>query len=241
MAASTSPKPELLMENMRTVSPTLAKYTEDTVEGELWKRAGLSPRDRSIATVSALIARNLPIAMPRHLKLALDNGVTPGELSEIIVHMAFYAGWPSALSAVEVAAGIFSERGFSIDQLPDVSPQLLSIEEVVPDEAIRAGFVGTHVAPVSPALAHYTDSLLYHEVWLRPGLAPRDRSLVSVCALIATGVTQFLPFYLGRAITHGLTKEEISELLAHLAFYSGWAASISSAVAVKAFFDSQSQ
>ena len=69
MAASTSPKPELLMEKMRTVSPTLAKYTEDTVEGELWKRAGLSPRDRSIATVSALIARNLPIAMPRYLKL----------------------------------------------------------------------------------------------------------------------------------------------------------------------------
>ena len=84
---ATSP---VTLEDMRAVSPALAKYTEASVIDGLWKRPGLSPRDRSVITVAALIARNQPVELPFHLNLALDNGVTPAELSEIITHLAFY-------------------------------------------------------------------------------------------------------------------------------------------------------
>ena len=73
------------------VAPALAKYAQGPV-AELWKRPGLTSRDRSIVTVAALIARNQTIEMPHYLNLALDNGVKPREISEIITHLAFYSG-----------------------------------------------------------------------------------------------------------------------------------------------------
>jgi 4-carboxymuconolactone decarboxylase len=79
----------LALEDVRAVAPALEKYSKDTLLGDLWKRPGLAPRDRSIVTLSALIARNQTIEMPYYLNLALDNGVKPGEISEIITHLAF--------------------------------------------------------------------------------------------------------------------------------------------------------
>jgi 4-carboxymuconolactone decarboxylase len=229
-------KAALTFEEVRAVSPTLEKYTLDVIVGDLWKRPGLSPRDRSIATLSALIARNQTIGMLYYFNLALDNGVTPAEISEIITHMAFYAGWPNAFSAVAIVKDIFAERGVDSSVLPVLQPELLSLDKVVPEEAFRVEFIKGNVEPVSDIFAKYTGDLLYHEVWLRPGLTPRDRSLVTVAALIALGSTQFLGLYLNRALGHGLTKEQVAELLAHLSFYSGWPNLISASLAVKEIF-----
>ena len=76
-----------------------------------WKRPDLSPHDRSIVTLAALIARNQTGQMPYYLNLALDNGVKPGEISEIITHLAFYSGWENAMSAVVIAKEEFRKRG----------------------------------------------------------------------------------------------------------------------------------
>jgi 4-carboxymuconolactone decarboxylase len=88
---------------LRMVAPALERYTQDLLLGDVWKRPGLSPRDRSIVTVTALVARNQPADLPVYLSRALDNGIKPGEISEIITHLAFYAGWPSATAAANVA------------------------------------------------------------------------------------------------------------------------------------------
>ena len=77
-------------------APALAAYTQNKLLGEVWKRPDLSARDRSIVTVAALIARNQTRHLAGYLNTALDNGVTPGEISEIITHLAFYAGWENA-------------------------------------------------------------------------------------------------------------------------------------------------
>src|SRR5947209_18708021 len=90
----------------RAVAPALDKYAQGPV-AELWKRPGLSPRDRSIVTVAALIARNQTIEMPYYFDLALDNGVKPREISEIITHLAFYSGWANAMSAATEAKDVF--------------------------------------------------------------------------------------------------------------------------------------
>lgn len=93
----------LTYDDVRAVSPALEHYTKGALLDGLWKRPELSPRDRSVVTVAALIARIQTIEMPFNFSLALDNGVKPAELSEIITHLAFYSGWASAMSAVAVA------------------------------------------------------------------------------------------------------------------------------------------
>ncbi|MGH9539231.1 MAG: carboxymuconolactone decarboxylase family protein [Terriglobales bacterium] len=75
--------------------------------GDVWERPGLSKRDRSLVTVAALIALNRPEQLRHHLQRARENGVTRDELVEVITHMAFYSGWPNAVSAIGVAREVF--------------------------------------------------------------------------------------------------------------------------------------
>src|SRR4051794_14756562 len=90
----------LTVSDIQSVSPALGRYAHEDVVDSLWKRPQLSPRDRSIVTLAVLIARNQTIDMPHYINVALDSGVTPREVSEIITHLAFYAGWSNAMSAV---------------------------------------------------------------------------------------------------------------------------------------------
>ena len=91
------------------IAPALATYTDDVLFGDVWKRPGLSARDRSLITVTTLIALYRTNELPFHLKLALKNGVTREELTEVITHLAFYAGWPPASTAVAIARKVFEE------------------------------------------------------------------------------------------------------------------------------------
>jgi 4-carboxymuconolactone decarboxylase len=110
--------------DIQSVSPALDRYTQGSLLGDLWKRPGLSPLDRSIVTLTALIARNQTIEMPYYFDLAIDNGVKPSEISEVITHLAFYSGWPNAMSAVPIVKDIFAQRGIRAEQLPAVAPKL---------------------------------------------------------------------------------------------------------------------
>lgn len=222
---------------LNAVSPVLVPFTEDRITEEMWHRPGLSMRDRAIVTLSTLVSRNAALGYPFYFNKALDNGVTPAEISELLTHLAFYASWPNAFGAIVVVKDIFAARGIEADALAPINPALLPIDAALPDEQMRAAFIAENVAPVSPALQHFTDDLLYHEVWLRPGLTPRDRGLATVAALAALGQSEFFPVYLGRAVQHGVTKEEIGEALAHTAFYGGWGLAIQAALSAKAFFE----
>ena len=89
--------------------PDLVNYTHETVYGEVWEKKGLSKRDRSLVTVAALIAMYRPEQLEGHLGRAINNGVTVDEIKEVITHLAFYAGWPSAMSAAQLAYTVFVE------------------------------------------------------------------------------------------------------------------------------------
>ena len=90
-------------------APKIAELTDDVLFGDIWERPGPSPRDRSLITVSALIMGGNVEQLPGHLVRALANGVTESELSELVTHLAFYAGWPKALSAVTVARTVLEK------------------------------------------------------------------------------------------------------------------------------------
>jgi 4-carboxymuconolactone decarboxylase len=229
----------LSVDDIRSVSPALARYADQDLVKGLWARPQLSPRDRSIVTLSILIARNQPADLPNYLNTALDNGVTPTEISEIITHLAFYAGWPNAMSAIAVAKTVFAQRGIGADQLPSASPQLLPLDEAT--EAQRAATVDANVGPVSPGLVQFTTDPLFRDLWLRPGLSPRDRSLVTVSALIANGQAAQIPYHLNRAMNNGLTQEQAGEVIAQAAFYAGWPNAFSAAGVAGEVFKSRAK
>jgi 4-carboxymuconolactone decarboxylase len=223
---------------LRKVAPALERYTETTVN-EVWKRPGLPARDRSLITLAALIARNQTGLLSSHLHRALDNGVKAGEISETITHLAFYSGWGNAMAAISAAHEVFETRGIGTDQIPPASGQLLPIDEVA--ESKRATAVDQNVGPVSQGVVQYTSEPLFHDLWLRPALAPRDRSLITVSALIANGHVAQITFHLNRAMDNGLTKAQASEMLTHLLFYAGWPNVMSAVPVAKEVFDKRSK
>jgi 4-carboxymuconolactone decarboxylase len=93
------------------VAPKFAEVTDEVLFGDVWCRPGLSPRDRSLITVSCLISTYRTNELPFHMKTALTNGVTREEIIEMITHLAFYAGWPPANTAVAIAGKVFDEAG----------------------------------------------------------------------------------------------------------------------------------
>ncbi|HKS75008.1 MAG TPA: carboxymuconolactone decarboxylase family protein [Terriglobales bacterium] len=228
------PEPMQTTNDIRMVAPALEKYAQGP-RADLWKRPGLTPRDRSIVTISALIALNQTIEMPYYLNLALDNGVKPREISEIITHLAFYSGWENAMSAVAVAKVVFADRKIGADQLPAASPSPLPLDKEA--EAKRATNVELQFGNVAPGVVQYTTDVLFRDLWLRPDLAPRDRSLVTVSALIANGQVAQIPYHLNRAMDNGLTQTQAAEMVTHLAFYAGWPNAFSALPIVKDVFE----
>ncbi len=228
-----------MLDDARAISPALERYTRDRLLGELWKRPDLSPRDRSIVTLAALIARNQTVQMSYYLNLALDNGVKPSEISEIITHLAFYSGWENAMSAVVIAKEVFRKRRIGPDQVPRASVELLPLNEDA--EKQRATNVEQNFGAVAPGVVQYTTDVLFRDLWLRPGLAPRDRSLVTVSALIASGQVAQVSYHLNRAMDNGLTQRQASEALTQLAFYAGWPNVFSALPVVKEVFEKRAK
>lgn len=107
VAASTSPAQGQKL--FGDIAPKFAQLTDEVLFGDVWSRPGLSPRDRSLITVSALIAMNRPDQLRGHLARARQNGLSDAELIEATTHLAFYAGWPSAVTAIGVAREVFKE------------------------------------------------------------------------------------------------------------------------------------
>ncbi len=106
--AGDSAQPSRAQQLMGDIAPKLAQLTDSVLFGDVWARPGLSRRDRSLVTVSALIAMNRPDQLRSHIALARQNGVTRDELIEAITQLAFYAGWPNAITAVTVAREVFA-------------------------------------------------------------------------------------------------------------------------------------
>jgi 4-carboxymuconolactone decarboxylase len=92
------------------IAPALADYTDNILFGDVWERPGLSPRDRSLVTVACLVALYRINELPFHLKKALENGISRDELIELITHLAFYSGWPTAATALPIAQRVFDEH-----------------------------------------------------------------------------------------------------------------------------------
>ncbi|MGF7172141.1 4-carboxymuconolactone decarboxylase [Sphingobium xanthum] len=216
------PRRSVAPKAMHDNAPALATYTDEVLFGDVWRRPGLALRDRSLVTLTVLIATGRTGQMEGHLARGLDNGLTPIEVSGLVTHLAFYAGWPSSVSALEVVDRVFRARNI---------PQPVARSDVkIPlpaSDAARRRSLEQEVAPFAPKLAALTNEVLFRDLWTRSELAPRDRSLATIAALAASGDADSgdadqLPFHLQLGVDNGLTSEQIGEALTHLAFYAGW-------------------
>lgn len=106
--ASQTPKP-IARELIGDVAPKLVELTEKVLFGDIWERRGLATRDRCLITVASLVALNRTEQLRFHLERALENGVSKDELVEVITHLAFYSGWPTAMSAMVMAKDVFKQ------------------------------------------------------------------------------------------------------------------------------------
>src|ERR1035441_6565916 len=105
-----TPNPSAVQKALGSFAPKLVSLTDDVLFGDVWERSALSKRDRSLATITTLIALRATEQLLFHLKKGVENGLTQDEIVELITHMAFYSGWPSAMSAINVAKKIFEEE-----------------------------------------------------------------------------------------------------------------------------------
>lgn len=201
------------------VAPKFADLTRGLLFGDIWERPQLCKRDRHVVVVAALVALYRPEQMPFYFKRALEHGVTQTELVEIITHLSFYVGWPAAVSAV-------NRVGEAVKAFTDGGSAVLEPYE---PKALPAPVHGSKstVGDIAPKLAELTLDVLFADIWERAELSHRDRSLVTVTALIVTGGLEQMAFHMRRALDNGLTGEELVEVVTHLAFYAGWPKSMS--------------
>ena len=211
-------------------SPYLRELRDSLVYGEIWERPYLSKRDRSLITIAvlqALTREELAIHIPR----GLDNGLTPEEISEIILHVTFYAGWPTGVQASLTAAAAFEERGLTLGDLPR-APAL-------EDAVTTPGGLSDAYAAV-PRLGALRNSLLYGDIWERPMLSKRDRSLITVAVNQSMYVTNELRLHIDRALDqNGVTPQELSEVVLHVTFYAGWPAAVNAGRLLTAAFEAR--
>jgi 4-carboxymuconolactone decarboxylase len=103
-------EPSAAQKTLKDFAPKLAELTDSVLFGDVWERPGLSKRDRSLITVAALVALYRPEQLRFHLNKAMDNGLSKDELIEAITQMAFYSGWPTAMSAIMIAKEVIATR-----------------------------------------------------------------------------------------------------------------------------------
>ena len=194
-------------------APYLSELEETLLFDNIWERPGLSRRDRSLVTVAVTQALYRTEELREYLGRALDNGVTREEIAELMTHVTMYSGWPTGSNASRVAIDVYERRG--LDFPPPADPVTLEIDL----RGRRPGY------PAIPYLSALTRTVLFDEsdgVWTRPGLSPRDRSMITIAVGQALYATDQLRGHLGRALNNGLTQEEIQEIITHVTFYAGW-------------------
>jgi 4-carboxymuconolactone decarboxylase len=200
--------------------PYLGELEASLLFGEIWSRPELSERDRSLVTLAVTQARFNTEELREYLNRALDAGVTPEEISELMTHVTMYAGWPTGSNASRVVVDVYEARG-----IPFPAP----VEPVSMEIDLRGQDPGY---PGLPYLSALTRSVLFDEtegVWSRPGLSPRDRSMITVAVAQAAHASDQLRGHLGRALNNGLTAGEIAEVIAHVTLYAGWPTGVNAA------------
>lgn len=225
--------PERALASMERNMGALGTFAFSAV-GEMWDRPQLSRRDRSLMIIAVLAAQARDEELVLHTGIGLRHGLTRAEIEEINLHVAAYAGFPAAMAASRRMDQAFCEAE-GVDRITDrqAAEHLGDDERLRRAAEVRSTLTGGRSNPDPEAdLATLREHLgdvgdwamkwAFGEIWSRPQLTRRDRSLVVIAILTALGQDAELAFHVPGGIAHGLTREEIEEIMTHLCLYAGF-------------------
>jgi 4-carboxymuconolactone decarboxylase len=210
----------------------IGSFSIDHVLGDVWSRPGLARRDRSLVSVTALTCLSADLELRTHLSGALNHGVEREELEEMMLHISAYAGFPRALDGMRIALALFQEREDVERPLPRPAAERksdarrrddgLEVFDRLTGGMLPPGQVAGMMEEQLGALGRFGLEHLFGEIWARPELGRRDRSLVTLVVLITLGRLPELRVHVPGALRHGLTREEIAEIILQLSLYVGY-------------------
>lgn len=203
------------------------------VVGAMWSRPQLNRRDRSLLVVSVLAAQARDEELEAHTLNGLRNGLTADEIEEILLHVAAYAGFPAAMaSSRRIHKALLDASG--LEKAPArVGAEHKSDAERDRDGAGVLAAIAGWPEPLEPAAGlERMESMLgevgvvayrwaFGEIWSRPQLSRRDRSIVVISILVWLGAAAELAVHVPAGLRHGLSREEIEEIVSHLSLYAG--------------------
>ncbi len=205
-----------------------------TGAGEIWSRSRLSRRDRSLVVISALTTLAREAELQQHIAGGLNHGLSRAEIDEIMVQLAPYIGVPFALAGAGLVARVLAERDGTEQRVgpPAAAEEKDDAQRRADGKDVLGTLLGMHAEAVDRAEASVLEQLgdvgvlvldyAFGEVWSRPQLSRRDRSLVVITALAALTLGHELEIHLGGALQHGVTREEIEEVMVTMVLYGGF-------------------
>lgn len=227
---------EQTAQGMASVMGTIGSFAIDHVLGDIWSRPGLDRRDRSIVSVASLTCLGANAELRTHLNGALNHGVEVEEIEEVMLHLAGYAGYPRAIEGTRVAIAVIGERNDVERTLPRPTAERKDDAQRKNDGAEVFSRLMGWTAPAEVvanimeeelgSLGRFGLQHLMGEIWARPQLSRRDRSLVTLVVLISLGKVEELRVHVPAALRHGMTRDEIDEVILQLSLYVGYPAAV---------------
>ena len=211
------------------LAPDMYRISTECLYGSIWGRPGLDIKYRVMASLTAMAVQRVGPQVRAHIHNALNVGLTPGEIVEILMMDAFYGGLPAFYNALAVAKEVFEERkvGFTPPEIFDTSVEpealyemgLAKHGELMPDVF---GYYSVEPTEEEHELDLLMNEYLWGAIWTRPGLDMKSRIVCALAAMVVQGrYDQFIRRMIEGALRNGLSRKEIMEILMHLAFYVG--------------------
>ena len=209
------------------IAPDLQRIAGEFLFGSIWHRPALKDTQREMVTLTCLTVLKRDNQVRRHLGNALNLGLTPVEIVEVLMHSSYYSGVPATLDALAIAKQIFDERGV------DYTPQPVFDNTETPDDLYERGVArrveymgpsGGGQGPATEAEGEFNrlvTEYYWGSIWNRPGLDLPSRSICTMAALTALGKEAQLASHIRGALNVGLSEEEIVEVFIHATFYCG--------------------
>ncbi len=211
------------------LAPDMYRITTESLYGSIWSRPGLDIKYRAIATLTVAAVQLATPQVRAHVRNSLNVGVTPEEMIEVLMMVAFYGGIPASYNALAIAKEIFDERGIesvsakSFD--PAMASEVLYEQGVAKHRELIPDVFGYHTIDPTPEerdLDVLMQEYLWGSIWTRPGLDMKSRIVCALAALVVSGSYDLSTRrMIEGALRYGLSKAEIMEMAMHLAFYVG--------------------
>jgi 4-carboxymuconolactone decarboxylase len=216
--------------------------------GEIWARTEFSRRDRSVVVISALAAMGREMELRQHIGAGLNHGLTRDEIDEIMLQLAVYVGAPFALGGAAVAGRVFAERDGTETRRTPPSPAELKdpekrradgldvLKTLLGNPDLDTALTEQQIIASQGDMGQLVMDYAFGDVWARPHLSRRDRSLVVISALAACNLKHELEIHIGGALNHGLTRAEVEEVMITIVLYGGFPRAIDGMILARKVF-----